>query len=326
MKNNIFVVIPSIRNLGFLKKWKNQFLNCHLIVVEDNEKKTINSKNLKFVSVTHFCHKDVEKDFANNSWIFSRKNAGIRSYGFWKAYQLGADVIVTIDDDCYPAENNFIKKHIDNLNFKALSGWINTYPNPKYLFTRGIPYSNREKVSVMVSHGLWSGSLDLDAKTEINLKTIVNEKPYLNIRQIIPNGYYYPMCSMNLAFKREIVPLMFFPMMGQDPKGKTWKYNRYDDIWAGIFSKKIIDHLSFGVVSGSPFVEHRRASNVLENFKKEKKAMKVNEVIWKLVDEVKLTKNNPKDCYIELAQKIKFPKEEYFDKLRKAMIIWANLF
>jgi len=326
MKNNIFIVIPTIRNLDFLKEWRNEFVNCHLVVVEDNREKTVNSKNLKFASVTHFCHQDVEKDFNKDSWIFSRKNASIRSYGFWKAYQLGAEVTITLDDDCYPGESNLVEKHLDNLNLKLPINWVTTYPDPKWMYTRGFPYSNREKYPVMVSHGLWSGALDLDAKTEIKLPRILREKTYPPIRQIIPFNYFYPMCSMNLAFKRKVTPLMFFPTMGQKPDGSSWPYNRYDDIWAGLFSKKIMDHLDLGVINGSPFVEHKKASKPKNNYQNELAGMKMNEILWKRVSEVKLTKKTPKTCYIELAEKIKFPNNEYFRQLKKAMIIWANLF
>jgi hypothetical protein len=329
MKNNrakVYLVLPTIRNLEFLKSWKSQFSNCHLIVVEDNEKKTIKIPNTKFSSISHFSYEDIDKDLGDNSWIVSRRNAGIRSYGFFKAYQMEADVVITIDDDCYPTKDLLVNGHLSNLNFKAPQNWVNTYPDPQWMYTRGIPYSVRDKKKVMLSHGLWSGALDLDARTEIKLKKLLNEQPYPEIRQIIPKGYYYPMCSMNLAFRREIIPLMFFPMMGYDQEGKSWKYDRFDDIWAGIFSKKIMDHLNLSVINGSPFVNHRKASKPIVNHKKEKSGMKINEVMWKRVEAVKLSKNNPKDCYIELASKVVFPKGEYFKKLKKAMIVWANLF
>ena len=115
-------------------------------------------------------------------------------------------------------------------------------------------------------------------------------------------------------------------MMGLDPKGKSWGFDRYDDIWAGLFSKKVMDHLNLGVISGSPFINHKKASITKHNHIKELNGMKVNEYLWKAVAEVKLTKSSPKACYIELAQNIKFPKGAYFKKLKEAMIIWANLF
>ncbi len=324
--SKVFLVIPTIRNLKFLESWGNSFNKCHLIIVEDRPKPEIEPKNLKARAVHHFCWQDINKDLGKNSWIISRKNAGIRGYGFWKAYQMGADVIVTLDDDCYPAEDNFIEKHLDNLNFKKAEGWFPVYPDPNWMCTRGFPYSVRNKLPAMVSHGLWSGALDLDAKVEVKLPKLLNKGVYPPIRQVIPSGYFYPMSSMNLAFKNEVTPLMFFPMMGLDPQGNSWEYNRYDDIWAGIFSKRILDHLGMSVVNGSPFVEHRKASKPVSNLKKESAGMKVNELLWKRVKKVKLTKNTPKECYIELAKKVKFPKSKYFERLREAMIIWANLF
>ena len=322
----IFVVIPTIRDLTFLKSWKDEFRNCELLIIEDRAKKTIKIPRVPAKQILHFCWEDIQKDFGGKEWIFSRRNAGIRSYGFWKAYQLGADVIVTLDDDCYPTGTNFIQRHLDNLTFKAPTNWQTTYPDPRWMFTRGIPYSVRNKIPIMVSHGLWSGALDLDAKTEVKLSKLLHEDPYPPIRQIIPFGYFYPMCSMNLAFRREVVPLMFFPMMGYDPNGKKWLYDRYDDIWAGIFSKKIMDHLNWGVVNGSPFVQHKKASLPHENLKREYRGMNVNETLWKKVDKVTLTKKTPSSCYIELAKKMDFPKNRYFELLRKAMIIWGNLF
>jgi hypothetical protein len=328
LKNDlkVFLIVPTIRNLTFLKSWKKQFAQCHIIIVEDNYRKSITTDDLNFTSVTHLTHKDIENDFGKNSWIFSRKNAGIRCYGFWKAYQAGADVIITLDDDCYPAEENFVEKHLDNLEQKMPAVWQPTYPNPKWMYTRGFPYKNRNKYPVKISHGLWSGALDLDAKTEIKLPKVLSEKSYSPFTQFIPFNYFYPMCGMNLAFKREVIPLMFFPMMGLDPKGKSWGFDRYDDIWAGLFSKKVMDHLNLGVINGSPFVNHKKASITKHNHIKELNGMKVNEYLWKAAAEVKLTKNSPKACYIELAQKIKFPKGTYFKKLKEAMIIWENLF
>jgi len=322
----VFLVIPTIRNLRFLKQWRNEFAKCHLIVIEDNDRKTIKTDNLNFASVTHLTHENIEKDFGKDSWIISRKNAGIRCYGFWKAYKAGADVIITLDDDCYPDDSNFIETHLQNLTLKMPQGWQPTYPNQRWLYTRGFPYKVRSVYPVMLSHGLWSGALDLDAKTEVKMSKLLDEKAYPPLTQFIPSGLFYPMCSMNLAFRREVTPLMFFPMMGYAPTGKPWAYDRYDDIWAGIFSKKIMDHLNFGVVNGSPFVNHKKASMPKHNHTKEIEGMKINEVLWKAVLGVKLTKKTPKSCYIELAKKIKFPKEKYFSKLREAMVIWANLF
>jgi hypothetical protein len=119
---------------------------------------------------------------------------------------------------------------------------------------------------------------------------------------------------------------MYFPLMGLDPRGKAWGYDRFDDIWAGLFAKKICDHLGLAVVNGSPFVEHRKASNAKQNMTKERSGMQVNEYLWRAVDEVQLTNSSPAACYRELAEKIHFPKNPYFKKLQQAMKIWSELF
>ncbi len=325
-KHRVFIIIPTIRNLNFLTTWGSQFKDCHLIIVEDHQRQQIKIPKVPHNSIKHFTWLDIDQEFGKDSWIFSRKNSGLRCYGFYKAYQAKADIVITLDDDCYPIDNNFIKHHISNLNSKAPNNWFATYPDPSWMYTRGFPYKIRQQLQVVISHGLWSGALDLDAQTETKLDKLLNQKAYPIMRQFIPKNYYYPMCTMNLAFSRQAIPLMYMPMMSQDPKGNSWPYNRYEDIWAGIISKKIIDHLGLAVCNGSPFVHHKKASLPSHNLSKELSGMKMNESIWKLVDKVKLTKSSPSDCYIELANKIKFPSNSYFNKLKRAMIIWANLF
>lgn len=322
---DIFLVIPTIRNLEFLSEWDGLLDKCHLVVVEDNPKQEVASSRHGFLSTHHYVWQNIRDDFGDDEWIFPRKNAGIRSYGFWKAYQLGADIIITLDDDCYPVDRDFVARHPANLSLSAPKKWTTTFPHPDLLYTRGFPYDVRNKHPVVISHGLWSNKMDLDAKTQF-LFPHVNMPPYPTMLGFVPRGQYFPMSSMNLAFRREVVPLMYFPLMGSDPDGNPWGYDRFDDIWAGIFAKKICDHLELGVVSGSPFVEHRKASDPHKNLEKERTGLEVNETLWRKVDGVVLTENTQTSCYKELARKIRFPKEPYFEKLREAMLVWAALF
>ncbi len=322
----IAVVIPTIRNLDFLKAWGQEFKNCIGIIVEDRPLKQINSPKKYFEKLFHYSWKEIDKELGKNSWIIPRRNAGIRNYGFLKAYELGADVTITIDDDCYPIKNQkFLQSHLENLSLFAPIDWFPTYPHKKYYPTRGFPYSVRNKKEVVISHGLWSKILDLDAMTHLKYPKL--KMPVLNndLLEFIPRDYFFPMCSMNLAFKTKITPIMYFPPMGHDNIGNHWGYDRFDDIWAGIFAKKIIDHLGYAVINGSPFVKHKQVSNVNENLKKETKGIKINESLYRSIKETKLTANNLKDSYLELIEKNKFPKERYFDLLKEAVKIWISI-
>lgn len=324
-KQSVAFVIPTIRSLDFLSSWGSRLSGISLYVIEDHKTKELETPKIQGSTVFHFSWEDIRKDFGKDEWIFSRKNAGIRSYGFWKAYRSGADVIITLDDDCFPTDDDFISGHLDNLSYKTPEAWMSVYPDPKHLYSRGFPYDVRDKKRTVISHGLWSGALDQDARTEV-VTGKLNEKPYPPLRAVVPKGVYFPMSSMNLAFAHEITPTMFFPMMGQTQEGTTWGYDRYDDIWAGVLSKKVCDHLGLGVVSGSPFVEHRKASDPAANLVKEKAGLAMNEEFWKRVWAVRLTKHTPTSCYRELAEKIVFPRLPYFVSLKRAMKIWANLF
>lgn len=325
MTQAIYLVVPTIRSLDFLSEWNSLLSQTHLLIVEDHKDKEISPPTKGFLSISHFSWNDIAADFGKDEWIFSRKNAGIRSYGFWKAYKMGADVIITLDDDCYPVDRDFISQHLENLNTKAPDGWFPTFPDRRYMYTRGFPYGIRNTQRVVISHGLWTNKIDLDGITQKKHPDI-HISSYPSVVQFIPPKQYFPMCSMNLAFSREATPLMYFPLMGFSPEGKQWGYDRFDDIWAGIFAKKICDHLGLSIINGSPFIEHRKASDADVNIQKEKTGLVVNESLWKAVEAVMITKHTPAECYIELTHKINFPSSPYFISLRKAMDIWGSIF
>jgi len=325
MKQKVAIIIPTIRNLDFLADWKDQFRDCTIIVCEDHPSKEIKTPKVG-KEVYHYAWEDIDNELGKNSWIIPRRVSAIRNYGFIKAYQMGIDIIISIDDDCFPVKGHkLVKQHAQNLSLSTPKNWTNTNPDARHMYTRGMPYLNREEQPVMLSHGLWTNVLDHDGPTHLRHISFRSEFAE-HFLQIIPNGAYFPMCSMNFAFRKEIIPLIYFPLMGEDNQGNKWGYDRFDDIWAGIFAKKIMDHLGYGAVNGAPFVEHRKASDPFKNLQKEATGIEMNEIVWKAVNAVKLTKKTPVACYKELATKMKLPKQPYFEKMTEAMKIWSNLF
>jgi hypothetical protein len=47
--------------------------------------------------------------------IISRRDSAIRSFGFWRAWTQGAEIIFTLDDDCFPAGDDLVELHRSNL-------------------------------------------------------------------------------------------------------------------------------------------------------------------------------------------------------------------
>ena len=320
------IVVPTIREdciKEFLAKWESEFKGHRIIVVEDNPEKSFDIYDW----VEHYSWEDIDKEFGPKSWIIPRRSDTIRSYGYYKASKKRTDYVLTVDDDCYPERNyrgGFLKLMQKALEKKPINGrWWNTLDSD-IIFPRGYPHEEREAAhEVILHHGLWSNVPDLDAVTQMKYPKF-KTRPFKDT-EIIPWGKYFPMCGMNVAFKAKAIPAMYFLLMGKDSNGKRWPYDRAGDVWCGLFIKKISDHLGHSMSSGAPSVHHSRASNVDVNFKKEKPTMPVHEKLWKKVDAVALTKDNYKDCYIELANKLDM-NTKYWKTLRRAMREWALLF
>lgn len=311
------IIIPSNREESFNKwceLWKNKIGDATVFLIEDSQDRTFEPKLDNF---RYYCWRDIDNDLGENSWIIPRKTDCIRSYGYLKAYQEGFDYIMTMDDDCYPETDtlDWIGSHVKQLN-ETKTKWTNTLTTTK---VRGIPFFNKGKLNVAISHGLWKNVADLDAPTQLTRGDwFTGDDEYLD--KCIPTGTYYPMCGMNLAWKREVTPIMYFLLMG-----KEYGIDRFGDIWCGIISKKILDHLGYVVHSGYPYIWHNRASNVFVNLEKEAHGIGLNETFWEAVDAVILTKYTFKDCYWELADKLNL-SGEYFEKLKQAMKVWRTLF
>ncbi|MBU4421378.1 hypothetical protein KKB41_00260 [Patescibacteria group bacterium] len=281
-------------------------------------------------NIIHFSWEDIENDLGEKAWIIPRRTDCVRSYGYYKAYQAGADILITLDDDCYPAQRTpyLIEEFIKNLErpasarfFNTLDGRITNYSGG--LYPRGFPYADRD-CRAALCHGLWENVLDFDGKTQLQMPDFTAEVSKAGA-SVIPSGAFFTMCGMNTAVIREAIPAFYFLLMGKDKNGNRWGVDRFGDIWCGIFIKKIIDHLNMAALSGQPVIRHSRASDAQKNFELEATGMPLNEWFYKEVAGIALESDSFKDCYRELALKLP-SKNGYFDKLKEAMEIWAGLF
>lgn len=311
------IVIATVREeniIKFLEVWRDEFASHDLILVEDNPQRSF---AISCPNFSHYSWEEIDREFGRNSWIFPRRTDCIRSYGFYKAYQRHPDMIVTLDDDCYPETKRFLEKHYERLSSPASSNaWIATGNG---LLPRGVPYEKTSReLKCVINHGLWTNQPDYDALTQLVNKRLA--KKFEPVNQVIPKGLYFPMCGMNLAWLPEVTAAMYFLLMGKD-----WPFDRFGDIWCGIFVKKICDHLGYGVRSGEPLVEHQRASNVWANLGKELPGYEINETLWQAVDSIVLSATTFTGDYRELAEKLPI-QGEYWDRLRTAMRTWSDLF
>lgn len=337
------LVVPSIRqdNFGrFIQEWKGTglFDRTDLILMEDNPVKTF--VNTADEPAQHFAWKDIDQH--EWSWIVPRRSDTVRSFGYWWAWKQGYEYLMTLDDDCYPAEGY---EELDLLHKSMLrrTRWFNTLNNVR---PRGIPFKNLGERPVHINHGIWEGVLDYDAPQQL-----VDPRPeaYTHDNRIVPHGAYFPFCGMNAMWRREAIPLSYHLLMGRmigardsggcppecgdfDAQSSliTLPFDRFGDIWSGIIAKRICDHLGWAVGTGTPYIHHDRASDPFKNLRKEANGIEVNETFWEIVDSVSLRGlTKPTYCYSSIAQAIGVIGGEhaaYWSRLGDAMERWSNLF
>lgn len=371
----ITLVIPTIREncfQDFIERWSDVGLFEHiteLIVMEDNPHRTFDVEKAfkdrtRPYQLSHLCWNDIENFLDENSWIIPRRSDTVRSFGYLRAAQerldhSEPDYILTLDDDCYPCSDadglkydgeGFLRTHVKQL--QSRSRWYNTLNSVK---PRGIPFYNiGQSTNVIVNHGLWTNVIDYDAPYQL-ANPIKEEFSFDN--RIVPANMYFPMCGMNVMWKREATVLMYHLLMGRrkpavdgvaglDKDGLIkLPVDRFGDIWCGILMKKIADLTSHSVTTGMPYIRHERASNPFVNLRKEADGILINETFWEHVDKFEHDRSLAEVAIPIVAERqvvfssmysrmgehvMKFDSipeyAEYFRQLGMAMQIWAELF
>jgi len=265
------------------------------------------------------------------------------SFGFLVAYEDGANVILELDDDVFPVDGrNFIDSHLDNLlsdrgiRVSSKCKWYNTLENLTLsghrgiVFPRGHPYLPETRVGdyvwkksggkCVLNMGLWVGHPDLDALTILynggldgrcNIKSTGLKRNKI----IVDDGTYFAICSMNTSFIRKIIPAFYQLYM------KVMGIDRFDDIWSGIFVKKIADHLGDKVCLGKPLVYHdKRPRSTFKDLRSELEGMMINEMLWKVVDAIELNGKDYYECYLELANGLERSLDKFNEKLHQDFV------
>jgi reversibly glycosylated polypeptide/UDP-arabinopyranose mutase len=314
------LVIPSCREpclRAFLSAWDGPEGDWdEIVLVEDNPTRTFQLP-ASSKPIHHYAWEEIEQILGDDSWIISRRDSAIRSFGFLMAWRLGATHILTLDDDCFPhAETGPIcAGHIEAM--ECSTRWIPSVPGMR---TRGLPYRNLGKLpNVVASMGYWSRIPDLDAIQSLNDLDFATNGRFQP--RLVPSGQFFPLCGMNFCFRAEVVPLLWFPLMGEGSP-----FRRFDDIWAGLVLKRVADHLGMAVSVGEPFVEHQRASDVMANLVKEAPGVAFNEHLWERVLAVPLSAATPVGCVLELGRGLQGEDNEYVSRMGEALRVWAGLF
>lgn len=322
------LVIPSIREdclVEFMRRWQGRGGWDTVVLVEDNPEKSFRVPGIDY----HYSWKEIEATLGAAHWIISRRDSAIRAFGFYVAWWLGADYVLTLDDDCYPSDESCTALPLFQAHLRSMlnhSVWTKSLPGRR---TRGLPYRNLGVLdNVRMNVGLWTGAGDPDAIEALTrvgageTDTFPDPPPG---SWIVPVGQLIPVCSMNICVSREAIPLCYYP-----PMGKGQRYARFDDIWMGIIAKYACDSLRWGIAVGEPWVRHSRASDPFVNLTKEAPGIALNETLWEEIMAFHYYAIDPLVWMAELGKTLEAAKAghdiDYTRALGRALQVWAKLF
>lgn len=333
----IGICIPTIREDAasrFLREWLPLWeaeRACEVCVFmhHDAPECGLASPQASTVRCTFTSQADLPTTLGEAAWIIPRGSGACRSFPMYLAWKDGCDFVLTMDDDCYPDGDSgptFLAEHVAAF---SQDRWFRTIGGDD---PRGVPYTRLGSLPVMVNHGLWTDVPDLDGAT-----TLVRRREPRNVclpagHTVVPPGMAFPLCAMNVCYRRETIPVAYNLLMGMTACG----FDRFDDIWSGLFLKRILDHAGWYVTSGSPLVRHAKASNPFANLRKEAGALEVHEHLWEFVLDAPLaTGLDVRQAYVAMADHLRTFAEttpaahsmrEYFARLADAMVVWVGLF
>uniref|UniRef100_I1P5Y0 Uncharacterized protein n=1 Tax=Oryza glaberrima TaxID=4538 RepID=I1P5Y0_ORYGL len=113
LKDELDIVIPTIRNLDFLEMWRPFFQPYHLIIVQDGDpKKTIRVP--EGFDYELYNRDDINRILGPRASCISFKDSACRCFGYMVSKK---KYIYTIDDDCFVS---FFPPFHPSINFASV--------------------------------------------------------------------------------------------------------------------------------------------------------------------------------------------------------------
>jgi len=202
-----------------------------------------------------------------------------RNIGYLHAMEDGCQRMISIDDDNWPSNDDFIDGHLitgstwSSEIISSNSGFYNYCEKLKFkperiIYPRGYPLilrnfkntikykSVRKAKKIGVNMGLWLGDPDIDAITWLNgkVESIAYDKKLKY--NVLDENTWIPINTQNTSIVRDLIPAFFCIPMGWNLPGG--KIQRFGDIWGGYFLQSVLKNTNYNISFGEPIVIHKR--------------------------------------------------------------------
>jgi len=275
------------------------------------------------------------------------------SFGLLYIWANDFDYGFFIDDDTLPHEDfDFFGRHMRNLDYDGVieevssdENWVNVlYQNFEEhgLYPRGYPYAAMDETvetdtteisDVVASQGLWTNVPDLDAVRILmdgdlqgQAQTRTSTADYTD-DFVAAEGNYLTVCSMNLAFEREVIPAFYQLPMDEN----KWDVGRFDDIWSGVFLKRACDVLDKTIYNGYPLCEHNKAPrSTFGDLNNEVPGLELNEHLWEIVDDTAVDADSYAGVFEAIATELakgefeQYENGAFFNYVGEYMLDWLT--
>lgn len=291
MKKALHIVLTTIRHPGVVEAlYDNIHRNGHLEEVKVwvvGDRKTPPSAATLAAEITArgletvFFGVDEQDEWGKRFPLYPLipyNTDGRRVFGYLRALEDGCDVLISMDDDNFPSEDDFVGHHQktgqewrqpllrEEKRFHNICEYL-TFEPQRLVFPRGFPFELRghanqprlvscpEGASIGVTEGLWLDEPDVDATTWLNgkIKGVRYHGPDVFV---LDQSTWSPVNTQNTSVVRELIPAFVFVTMAYPVPGG--KLDRYGDIWGGYFLLALMQGTKYHAAFGRPLVEHRR--------------------------------------------------------------------
>lgn len=324
----MIVVIPSNRgvNLKYLAPLIDS--GARFVIVDDSE----GNIRVDHPQFEVYNWNDRRKMLGALDVGFPKRNGASRDFGFyvaWKSSDPG-EIIVALDDDCEVYHPDFHAQVAETLTTHArpVATCEGTHLNildlyqgtPGDLFPRGFPYSARasyagarllpaDERQVTFSLGLWRGIFDVNAIDKIRGPQYEHADVAVRERSvIIERDKLISVCSMNMQFRREVIPAVYQLPMHVEVL-PNWVVDRYGDIWGGFILKTLMDMKNEAIAVGEPMIFHAKEGDYIRNIWQEHICHLLNDEFVELLLSVKETIRSRDYC--EMMQEVAEGFERY---------------
>jgi hypothetical protein len=317
----LIVVIPTNRTvrLDYLDPLIQA--GARFIIVDDSEG-TVETDHPRFEV---FNWGDRRRMLGDLDIAMPKRNGACRDFGFYLAWKFSDDdeIVIALDDDCKVERGDFAEAVTEALSDSprqvATAGGahlniLDLYlDRPDHLYPRGFPYSQRSGYhscrydgpvsrEVKFSLGLWQGVFDVNGIDK--LQGPPYDHPDARLRHesvIVDKGHLISVCSMNMHFRREVLPAVYqLPMHVEVMPG--WVVDRYGDIWGGFILKTLMDLKGDAMAVGGPMIRHLRDGNYLRNVWQEHVCHLVNDEFLDLL--ARAAENVRPGTYIDMMEQL----------------------